>query len=97
MPMRRRSIEDRACGVVLELGLDGGDSVEARVSWRDGSSDLPEPNRSCWVESSALTIGRWIQTREGDDPPIAVVCRATALAVGVRIKQDVLAALEGLP
>lgn len=53
--MRRRTIEDRACGI------------------------------------------RWIQTREGDDPPIAVVCRVTALAVGARIKQDVLAALEGLP
>lgn len=37
------------------------------------------------------------EDKTDDEPPIYVVCRATALVVGASIKADVLEALKGLP
>lgn len=100
--MRHKRIEDRVTGIVLELGV--GDGMEASIAWYDEKQPRTlnsEPNRTCWVESPALTLGRWVPTRteesESDVPPPAVVCRATALAVGSWIKDSVLSSLEGLP
>lgn len=102
MPMRRRTIDDRVTGIVVELGA--GDGTEARIAWVSGEEPLSPSSvldRACWVDSSALAFGRWVPTRteEGESvaPPIEVVCRATALAVGAWIKDGVLSALEGLP
>lgn len=95
--MGSRTIEDRACGLVVELA----DSGLARVAWRDGTSDTVSPNRSCWVDARLLAVGRWIPMRQNetdnDEPTIYVVCRTTVLVVGASIKADILGALEGLP
>jgi hypothetical protein len=93
---KNRKIVDRVGDIVLTLGI-GRDFAEARVEWYDDKSIARIPYQ-CWIDSNLLLLGRWVPTQEGNDvPPIAVVCRATALAVGAAIKADVMRAVEGLP
>lgn len=86
--MKHRVINDGRFGITLTLGV-GEKQVLARISWVDGS---------CLVDAADLSMGRWTPgTAAEETPPVSVVCRATALAVGAWIKEGVLGALEGLP
>lgn len=87
--MRHRVITDVAApvhSIVISLGV-GPDQHDARITWTEGS---------CTVEGDPLTLGLWAH-KCGDIPPAAVVCRATALAVGAVLKDEFLRALERLP
>jgi hypothetical protein len=89
--VKHRVIQDGALGIGLTLGVGEGEKL-ARISWSDGS---------CHVDAAALSLGRWVPAPDcapfDQLPPIPVVCRATALAVGAWIKEDVMSAVEGLP
>ena len=87
--MKHRAITDPILGITLTLGVNDG---LARISWTDGS---------CHVNEAALCLGRWTPAEFPDYPekmpPIAVVCRATALAVGAWLKEDLKSLFERLP
>jgi hypothetical protein len=84
--MKHRVLNDGKCGITLTLGV-GPQEAEARVSWCEGS---------CMLDAASLVLGLWVQL-SGEVPPAIVVCRATALAVGAWIKEDVARVLERLP
>ncbi len=89
--MKFRVIQDPALCITLTLGV-GDDEALARISWVDGS---------CHVDAAALSLGRWAPAEfpghPEPTPPPAVVCRATALAVGAWIKESAQCFLKGLP
>ncbi len=79
--MKHRVITDPVLCITLTLGVNGG---LARISWSDGS---------CHVNEAALCLGRWtlakFQDHPEQTPPAAVVCCATALAVGAWINESI--------
>ena len=87
--MKHRSITDPVLGITLTLGVSGG---LARISWSDGA---------CHVNEAALCLGLWEVAEFPDHPekvpPIAVVCRATALAVGAWLNEDLKQIVERMP
>lgn len=95
---KNRKIVDRDGDIVLSLGI-GHDYAEACIEWYGVvDSVFTRIPQQCYVDSNLLLLGRWRPTRENNDvPPAAVICRATALAVGAAIKGDVMRAVEGLP
>jgi len=96
--MKHCAITDPVLGITLTLGVNDG---LARISWSSGS---------CHVKEADLCLGRWTPVEFPEPlrttsiggypektPPIAVVCRATALAVGAWLKEDLKALSERLP
>ena len=87
--MKHRAILDPVLGFTLTLGVNGG---LARISWNSGA---------CHVNEADLCLGRWTPAEFPDHPeqtpPIAVVCRATAIAVGAWLKEDLKGLVERLP
>jgi len=83
--VKHRVITDPISCITLTLGVDDGEI--ARISWSEGS---------CHVIAEDLSQGRWVLLVDlpGQTPPAAVVCRATALAVGAWIKEGVQHALD---
>ena len=85
--MKHHVIEDYALAISVTLGA-GADKASACIAWSGGS---------CLVAARALCRGFWVLTDGGDAPPADVVCRATALVIGVCFKERVQKALEELP
>ncbi len=87
--VKHRSITDPVLGITLTLGVNDG---LARISWSSGA---------CHVQEADLCLGRWTPAEFPDhpepSPSIAVVCRATAIAVGAWLKEDLRAIVERLP
>lgn len=89
--MKHRVITDPVLGLTLGVGFS---EDLARIAWDNGT---------CHVDAADLSLGRWTpavfedRTELEKTPPAAVVCRATALAVGAWIKEGVQRTLEGLP
>ena len=89
--MKHRAITDPILCMTLTLGV-GDDAALARISWNKGS---------CHVKAADLSLGRWTRVEfpgcPEQTPPVDVVCRATALAVGAMLKDDLQSTLARLP